>query len=182
MRGRVFVHDEAHPLRGESRPPAYDVDDEQCCLLYPRAVNHGQLFAIPLSYANWRATMGLNIALFQSGRYGPWLGHDECFLSAQNIMHGTGFLGTFPFLEMGLPQVLLSSFDATSALTAIQQFQATATVLVGPMLSRLTHAAAGNAEAAASLRHVWRWRGACRRNPQVYANPWPGAGAGLRTN
>ena len=154
LQGRVFVHEEANPLRGDLRPPAVDVDDEHCCLLYPRAVTDGQLFAIPVSYANWRATMELNIALYQTGRYGPWLGQDECFLSAQNIMHGTGFVGTFPFLEMGLPQVLLGSFDATSALAAMQQFQVTATVLVGPMLSRLTHAALGKPEAAASLRHV----------------------------
>ena len=66
----------------------------------------GRLFAIPVSYANWRATMQANISLYRSGDYGPWLGEHECFLAAQQIMHGTGFVGTFPFLEMGLPQVL----------------------------------------------------------------------------
>jgi acyl-CoA synthetase (AMP-forming)/AMP-acid ligase II len=123
-------------------------------LLYPRAVNLGQLYAIPVSYANWRATMRTNIDLYESGHFGRWLGGDECFLAAQQIMHGTGFVGTFPFLEMGLPQVLAETFDAAAILEAIDRHRVTTTVLVPPMMSRLVDAAIQRPGAGASLGHL----------------------------
>src|SRR5215469_12029947 len=150
----ALVHDDEAPLAG---PPVWAnvaVDDNRVLLLYPRAVNEGRLFGIPVSYANWRATMRTNIALYQSGRYGPWQERDECFLAAQQITHGTGFVGTFPFLEMGLPQVLADSFDAGRILDAIDRHQVTTTVLVPPMMSRLVDMAIERPGSAASVRHL----------------------------
>jgi acyl-CoA synthetase (AMP-forming)/AMP-acid ligase II len=152
-RPSLIHHDDA-PLLGPPTWPAATVSPDKVLLLYPRAVNLGQLFAIPVSYANWRATMRTNIGLFQSGHYGPWLGANECFLAAQQIMHGTGFVGTFPFLEMGLPQVLAESFDANAILEAIDRHRVTTTVLVPQMMSRLVDAAVQRPGAGASLGHL----------------------------
>ena len=149
-----LIHDDDAPLLGEPTWPAATVSPDRILLLYPRAVATGQLFAIPVSYANWRATMRTNIGLYESGHYGPWLGEDECFLAAQQIMHGTSFVGTFPFLEMGLPQILAGSFDAEGILEAIDRHRVTATVLVPSMMSRLVDAAMRRPGAGASLRHL----------------------------
>jgi acyl-CoA synthetase (AMP-forming)/AMP-acid ligase II len=150
----ALIHDDEAPLIGPPTWPQAVVAPDKMLLLYPRAVEFGQLFAIPVSYANWRATMRANIALYTSGHYGPWLGERECFLVAQQIMHGTSFVGTFPFLEMGLPQVLTDSFEANRFLDAIDRYGATATVLVPPMMSRLVDAAIARPGAGGSLQHL----------------------------
>jgi acyl-CoA synthetase (AMP-forming)/AMP-acid ligase II len=150
----ALIHDNDAPLAGKPVWPDATVLPDQTLLLYPRAVNSGELFAIPVSYSNWRATMRTNIALYQSGHMGAWRGDEECFLAAQQIMHGTGFVGTFPFLEMGLPQVLLDSFDASRALYVIERHRVTTSVLVPPMMSRLVDAALQRKDAARSLRHI----------------------------
>lgn len=149
-----LIHDDDTPLSGSPTWPAAKVSPDKTLLLYPRAVNLGQLYAIPVSYANWRATMRTNIDLYESGHFGRWLGGDECFLAAQQIMHGTGFVGTFPFLEMGLPQVLAETFDAAAILEAIDRHRVTTTVLVPPMMSRLVDAAIQRPGAGASLGHL----------------------------
>ena len=60
--------------------------------------------------------MEVNASLYRSGAYGPGFGADECFLTTQQLMHGTGLMGTFPFLHMGLPQVILRGFDAAEVI------------------------------------------------------------------
>jgi len=150
----ALIHDTDAPLEGQATWPEALVDADATLLLYPRAVQGGELFGISLSYGNWRATMRTNIALYRSGHYGPWDAERECFLAAQQIMHGTGFVGTFPFLEMGLPQVLINAFDAAHMLAAIDRHQVTTTVLVPPMMSRLVDAAIAQPGAGASLRHL----------------------------
>lgn len=52
-------------------------------------------------------------------------------------MHGTGLVGTFPFLLMGLPQVVIEHFSADFAFEAIARHRATATFFVPGMLTRL---------------------------------------------
>jgi acyl-CoA synthetase (AMP-forming)/AMP-acid ligase II len=151
---RTLIHDDATPLLGPAMSTETAVAPEHTLLLYPRAVQGTTLFSIPVSYANWRATMRINIALYRSGRFGPWLGDQETFLAAQQIMHGTAFVGTFPFLEMGLPQVVADSFDADRILDAIDRHRVTATVLVPPMMSRLVDAALLRPSSGASLKHV----------------------------
>ena len=150
----ALIHDDEAPLLGVPTWPNKTIDDDRTLLVYPRAVEHGQLFGIPVSYANWRATMRTNIALYRSGRYGPWHEAEECFLAAQQIMHGTGFVGTFPFLEMGRPQVLADGFDAGRILDAIDRFGVSATVLVPPMMARLVDIALERPESGGSLKHL----------------------------
>jgi acyl-CoA synthetase (AMP-forming)/AMP-acid ligase II len=151
---QVLIHDDDAPLIGPTAWPQAAVHPDKTLLLYPRAVNSGKLCGIPVSYANWRATMRVNIGLYRGDHYGPWLGDQECFLAVQQIMHGTGFVGTFPFLEMGVPQVLASSFDAGQTLEAIDRHRITATVLVPAMMSRLVDAASQRPGTASSLRHL----------------------------
>lgn len=150
----VLVHDDVAPIEANPVWPGIDFDPDKTLFLYPRAVNNGRLFAIPLSYGNWEATMETNISLFKSGRYGDWTGDDECFLSSQQIMHGTGFMGTFPFLRMGLPQVLARKFDADRILKAVERYGITSTMLVPAMLTKLADAAEKRPEVAKSLRHI----------------------------
>jgi acyl-CoA synthetase (AMP-forming)/AMP-acid ligase II len=151
---QALEHDNERPLAGMAVWPNVQVDANKPLLIYPRAVENGRLFGIPVSYENWRETMRINIDLFHSGRYGAWQGKSECFLAAQQIMHGTGFIGTFPFLEMGLPQVLIDAFDAERVLDTIDRFGVTTTVLVPPMLARLVDAAMRRPGAGRTLKHL----------------------------
>jgi acyl-CoA synthetase (AMP-forming)/AMP-acid ligase II len=101
-----------------------------------------------VSYANWAACMAINAQLYQGGHYGQGFDGTERFLTVQQIMHGTGMLGTFPFIHMGLPQVTLPRFDAAAVLEAAERHRATATFMVPGMVTRLAEAAAS---AGASL-------------------------------
>ncbi|MBJ7614511.1 MAG: acyl--CoA ligase [Candidatus Dormibacteraeota bacterium] len=155
LEGAVLVHDEHRGLRepGRFRPVPYDPDRTQ--LLYPRMAAGGSLFAVPVSYANWDATMRVNEDLYRSGVYGRGFGPDERFLTVQQMLHGTGFLGTFPFLRMGLPQVVVEQFTAAAALDAIHRFEPTATFMVPGMVTRLAGEVGASAGAEAlSLRRV----------------------------
>lgn len=143
----ALVHDDGEPLAapgssGRGSLPGQEVDPDATHLLYPRMAAAGQFLAVPVSYANWAACMATNAALYRSGHYGDGFGDDECFLTVQQIMHGTGMLGTFPFLHMGLPQAVLPRFDAVAALEAALRYRATATFFVPGMVTRLADAVA----------------------------------------
>lgn len=137
LAGAALVHDDDEPLDGPPGGVDVAVSPEATLLLYPRMAAHGELFAVPISYGNWDATMRVNQALYRSGRYGPGFDEDECFLTVQQIMHGTGLLGTFPFLLMGLPQVVVERFDAEVVLDAMARHRVTATFFVPGMVTRL---------------------------------------------
>jgi acyl-CoA synthetase (AMP-forming)/AMP-acid ligase II len=146
------MHDDAAPFAGKLRGPLNDVDPERCLMVYPRSVSGGELHGIPLSYGNWAAIMNTNIALYRSGRYGHWDESSEMFLSAQQVMHGTGFLGTFPFLALGLPQVLVERFEAVAVVAAMARHGVTATMLVPAMLRGVVSAVRHGH--ALKLRHL----------------------------
>lgn len=148
-----LVHDEDTPLAGAPLLPL-DAPAERTALLYPRAVQAGRLVAVPISYGNWDATMTTNIALYRKGVYGSGFGADECFLTVQQLMHGTGLVGTFPFLRMGLPQVILPRFDADAVLELIREGTVTATMMVTGMMTRLASAAARRPGSLGSLRRL----------------------------
>ena len=133
----ALLHDEDQPLLAAGRLELTTVAPQTTALLYPRMAAHGELMGVPISYANWVATMDANVALYRSGAYGLGFDGDERFLTAQQLMHGTGPVGTFPFLHMGLPQVILRGFDAAQVLEAAQRFRATATFFVPGMVTRL---------------------------------------------
>lgn len=146
------VHDDDAPLTGPPCGPVAGVDPERCLMIYPRGVTGGEFNGIPLSYRNWAAIMDTNIALYRSGRYGRWDERSEVFLSAQQIMHGTGFLGTFPFLALGLPQVLVARFEPAAVVAAMTRHGVTATMFVPAMLRGFV-AAMGSAHPL-QLRHL----------------------------
>lgn len=137
---RALVHDVDRPLTGPPRPPVDDVPSDRPSLVYPRAVEAGRLLAVPISYGNWEATMATNIALYRDGGYGPGFGPDEHFLTVQQVMHGTGLVGTFPFLRMGLPQTVVARFDADVVLDLLREGSITAAMMVTAMVSRLVEA------------------------------------------
>jgi acyl-CoA synthetase (AMP-forming)/AMP-acid ligase II len=137
-----LVHDEAQPLAAGGALEVVSVPPETVALLYPRMAAQGEFLAVPISYANWVACMEVNAALYRSGTYGPGFGDDECFLTAQQLMHGTGLMGTFPFLHMGLPQVVLRAFDAADVVDAVVRHRATATFFVPGMVTRLAEVVA----------------------------------------
>lgn len=135
-----LMHDDEAPLEGSAAWPGLEVEADRTLLLYPRMVARGELYGIPISYGNWEATMAVNQLLYRSGRYGPGFGDDECFMTVQQLMHGTGLLGSFPFLRMGLPQVVVRRFDAQAALEAMGRHRVTATFFVPGMVTRLVEA------------------------------------------
>jgi acyl-CoA synthetase (AMP-forming)/AMP-acid ligase II len=149
-----LVHDDLQALAARPCAATADFVAEATFMIYPRSVIDGQLFGIPMSYRNWYATLDINTALYRSGRYGQWDENSEVFLTAQQIMHGTGYLGTFPFLSMGLPQIIVDSFDANNVLNAIERHHVTGTMLVPAMLKSMVEALASRPDSARTLRHL----------------------------
>jgi len=151
----ALVHDNDTPLSAEGTLEAREVQPTATHLLYPRMAAEGHFLAVPISYANWAACMSVNAQLYQAGYYGHGFDSDERFLTAQQIMHGTGMLGTFPFLHMGLPQVILPRFDAAAVLEAALRHRATATFFVPGMVTRLANAVAdAGLQQAGPLRRI----------------------------
>ncbi|HWK28142.1 MAG TPA: AMP-binding protein [Solirubrobacter sp.] len=140
--GDALVHDDARPT-GDGGFAPVAADPDTVLHLFPRSVEGGELRGVPVSYDNWAARLDQSEALLRDGTYGPPLGADECFLTAQQVMHGTSMIGTFPFLRLGLPQVLLERFDARTALDAIVAHGVTTTFFVPGMVTRLVEALDG---------------------------------------
>jgi acyl-CoA synthetase (AMP-forming)/AMP-acid ligase II len=108
----ALVHDDDGPLSATGTLEAREIPPGTTHLLYPRMAAEGRFLAVPMSYANWAACMAINAELYRGGHYGKGFDSTERFLTVQQIMHGTGMLGTFPFIHMSLPQVILPRFDA----------------------------------------------------------------------
>jgi fatty-acyl-CoA synthase len=136
----TLLHDEEAPLAARGALPETRVPPERTALLYPRMAAATELLAVPLSYANWAACIRTNVSLYRTGVYGPGFGDDERYVTAQQLPHGTGVLGSFPFLHMALPQVLLRRFDAEAFIEATLRHRATATFFVPGMVTRLADA------------------------------------------
>ncbi|HEU0191525.1 MAG TPA: AMP-binding protein [Mycobacterium sp.] len=152
---RALIHDDDRRLAGPAALPLDDVDPDSTALLYPRGIRGGELMAIPISYRNWAATMRLNVQLHRDGTYGPGFDPDtEVFLTAQQIMHGTGLMGTFPFLHMGLPQIIMRQYSTVDLLTAAHDGKATATMMPALMLRRLTESIGSSGADTGSLRRL----------------------------
>ena len=151
----ALIHDDNGPLSASGTLEAREVAPSATHLLYPRMAAEGQFLAVPMSYANWAACMSVNTQLYRSGHYGDGFDDNERFLTTQQIMHGTGMLGTFPFIHMGLPQVILPRFDAATVLEAALRHRATATFFVPGMVTRLADAVAdAGLQRAGTLRRI----------------------------
>jgi acyl-CoA synthetase (AMP-forming)/AMP-acid ligase II len=129
--------------------PSREVDAGDTALLISRgfAGGDGALLTIPLSFANWEAHMNLAAALFTDGTYGPAAAEPR-FLTVQQLQYGTGLVGSFPFLRMGLPQVILRRFDAAAVASAVERHRVTSTFMVPGMVTRLAAAYEGRPETA----------------------------------
>ncbi|MEP7300428.1 MAG: fatty acid--CoA ligase family protein [Caldimonas sp.] len=154
LRREGLVHDDLRPIAAQPRLTIADYVADDAFMVYPRSVTNGKLFGIPMSYRNWYATVDTSIDLYRSGRYGRWGEASEVFLTAQQLMHGAGCLGAFPFLAMGLPQVIVDAFEAGAVLDAIERHRVTATMFVPAMLNSVVDLLDSRPNAAASLRHV----------------------------
>src|SRR5258708_38154197 len=130
----VFDRDDEPPAGGG--PAAVQVSGDVTHLLFPRSVASGGLLAIPISYGGWMAHMRVNARLFRDGTYGPAVCADDTLVTVQQMMHGTGLIATFPFLLMGLPQVVLERFDAAGVLDAVERYGATTSFMVPGMVTR----------------------------------------------
>ncbi len=150
---KTLGHDDDAPLAGGAATPIEPAHPSAPALIYPRAVIDGKLFGITLSYGNWWAMIIANMRLFQSGGYGEWDAQNAIFLATQQIMHATGMVGSFPFLSMGLPQVIMDNFDPPRALNAIKRHRITSVFAVPAMLNALVKAGP-NAGDCQSLRHI----------------------------
>ena len=153
LAGDPLVHDDDAPLADPRALEPVPEDPDATLHLYPRMASGGELFGVPIAYRNWEANLRVNEALFRSGRYGPGFDDDERFVTAQQLMHGTGPIGSFPFLRMGLPQIVLERFAADDVLEACERLGATATFFVPGMLTRLADASRGR-RGAPRLRRV----------------------------
>ncbi|MEV0073185.1 AMP-binding protein [Amycolatopsis sp. NPDC050768] len=149
----TLVHHDASPSPGPEWFDRVFVSPDQALVVYPRAVRGGELFGIPTSYANWRAVIEINVGLYRTGGYGPSLAADERYLTVVQLMHATGLVGSFPFLHLGLPQVLLPRFSAAAMAEAIERHRITTLFAVPGMLSRVA-AAVDDPGRLASLRRV----------------------------
>jgi acyl-CoA synthetase (AMP-forming)/AMP-acid ligase II len=140
----VLIHDDDWPAGTPGALDIHEVDEDTVLHWFPRAVSGGRLHGIPITYGNWEALLRNHEALYRAdGGYGPPLQADDVFLTAQQAMHGTSMIGTYPFLRMGLPQVVLERFSAERALEAIERHAITSTMFVPGMLTRLADVAAG---------------------------------------
>ena len=138
---QALVHDDDAPLAASGAFEGVEESPERTHLLYPRMAVQGELMAVPISYSNWAAAMAVNVSLYRSGVYGPPVHDDDCFLTAQQLMHGTGMLGSFPFLHMSLPQVMLRQFDAAQVVDVVLRHRITTTFFVPGMVTRLAESA-----------------------------------------
>lgn len=149
-----IVHDDDTELPGPPVWPGFTVESGRALLLYPRAVVEGRLMGVPISYEGWDATLDINVRLYRSGGYGPPVKADDCFLTAQQVMHGTAMLGTFPFLRMGMPQVLARRFEPDALLELIAREGVTSSALVSAMVARLAETAERRPGIAPALRRI----------------------------
>lgn len=153
----LVLVDEGHELPGtavdrryartDRRPAAHDLqpagqDDDVPTLMLPRYVDEGKLVAVTLTTGDLRRRLQFNAALHAGGLYGPLPADTTpCFLTVQQMSHGTARIGTLPFLLLGLPQVVLRRFDASAVLECLGRHAVTTTFMVPGMVERLCAAA-----------------------------------------
>jgi acyl-CoA synthetase (AMP-forming)/AMP-acid ligase II len=133
----AVAYDEGHGPAPGGPPGSVEVAGDTTHLLFPRTVSSGGLLAIPISYRGWEAHMATNSRLFREGGYGPPVDASDTLLTVQQMMHGTGLVATFPFLLMGIPQVVVDRFDVTVVAEAADRHRITSAFMVPGMVTRL---------------------------------------------
>ncbi len=133
----AVAYDEASQQDAAGRARDVEVAGDATHLLFPRTVSSGGLLAIPISYHGWAAHMATNSRLFRDGGYGPHIDASDTLLTVQQMMHGTGLVATFPFLLMGIPQVVVDRFDVAVVAEAAARHRTTTAFMVPGMVTRL---------------------------------------------
>jgi acyl-CoA synthetase (AMP-forming)/AMP-acid ligase II len=133
----ALCHDDQDALEDVPCRPVEGTPKERALHLYPRAISDGELLAVPISYGNWAATIDLNCKLYRAGRYGGWEESSEVMLTLQQLLHGTGLMGSFPFLHMGLPQVFVRAFQPERVAELVERQRVTTTGMTSGMLAVL---------------------------------------------
>jgi fatty-acyl-CoA synthase len=135
--GVTLVHNDVEPLEGSRWTRRIMVEESKPLAVFPRTFANGRLTAIPISYGNFRHTFTINRRLYADGGYGPPLRADDCYLTVVQLMYATGMVGSFPFLQSGLPQVMVPRFDAEAVIHAIETHAITTLFAVPRMLQRI---------------------------------------------
>ncbi|MGC0367195.1 acyl-CoA synthetase (AMP-forming)/AMP-acid ligase II [Rhodococcus sp. 27YEA15] len=112
-------------------------DGQHIAIRIVRGIDGGGLINIPLTQDNWDAHMRQSESFLRSDLYGHTVGPESTYLTVQQLQYGTGLLGTFPFIRMGLPQVILRKFDAAEVVAAVKRHRVTTTFMVPGMVKRL---------------------------------------------
>jgi acyl-CoA synthetase (AMP-forming)/AMP-acid ligase II len=75
-------------------------------------------------------------------------------LTVQQLMYGGGFMATFPFLLMGIPQIVMSKFNAAQVIDVVERFGVTSTFVTSTMLPKLVSVAGQPSNPRRTLRRV----------------------------
>lgn len=132
--GLTLVHNDTDPLEGGRWTRRISVEESKPLAVFPRTFANGRLTAIPISYGNFRHTFAINRRLYAEGGYGPPLRADDCYLTVVQLMYATAMVGSFPFLQSGLPQVMVPRFDAEAVIHAVETHAVTTLFAVPRML------------------------------------------------
>lgn len=115
-----------------------ELDDNVPALMLPRYVDGGHLVAVTLTVGDLRRRLQFNAALHEGSLYGSLAaGATPCFLTVQQMSHGTARIGTLPFLLLGLPQVIMRRFEVDAVLDCLRRHAITTTFMVPGMVERL---------------------------------------------
>ena len=131
------------------------VEESAPAIRIVRGIVSGELLAIPLSFANWEAHMALAEQLFESGAYGTMPTDELRFLTTQQLQYGTGLVGSFAFIRMGCPQVIVRKFDPELVVAAVGEHGASVTFMVPGMITRLADHLRGRRPAAWELQILY---------------------------
>lgn len=136
----TLVHTTDSGLYDTKSAPPTQPPESRVEVLFVRGTTGNDVIRAPMTYANWEASISHNINLYRSDWYGRPIDADDCFLTTQQLMHGSSILGWMPFIRMGLPQVILQHFEARSAIDALNTYGVTSTFMVPAMITRVVEA------------------------------------------
>lgn len=134
---RRYSHEDRQGTSHAFQP--VELDESVPAITLPRYVSDGALVGVTLTFGDWRRRLRFNMSLHEGPLYGPVTdGKSPCFLTVQQMSHGTARIGTLPFLLLGIPQVIMHRFDASAVVECILRHAVTTTFMVPGMVERLT--------------------------------------------
>jgi len=138
--GEVLVYDINSSIQGNPGFEPVEVNSSSTAVIFPRMASSSGLLGVPLTFQNWEARMKYSHDLYRSDVYGQPVSESDCYLTVQQMNHGTGVIGTIPFLYLGLPQVIMKQFSVEGVIEACSRYKITTTFMVPGMVTRLAGA------------------------------------------